>query len=350
MRLKILYFTLEVSKEEKFYEFLCHLLFKLNQIRIDPIRLKSTDAENPVPQEVLDLLASDRYQQYIQRFEECVEFIDDIRNPTGINKYCRAYALNPANGKSHLKEIEYTNLETGVIEKREVPDYYEPNDPDEIRIIIIDNYSNLTLESGYNKMQNIDKMSKYCITLRDNLNYSIVGIQHQAQSQEGIENFKLGKLKPSPDGLADCKTTIRDANMAIGLYSPYKYEIREYERYDITRFKNHIRFLEIMENRNGESGSITPLFFDGAVSTFEELPLPTDRGIDEYYNYLRFIREERTVEGDIERMHNSLPRQTSFYSFSTMRTSNLAEQSKNKSSFFNRIKNYIYGRSSIDNG
>lgn len=53
-------------------------------------------------------------------------------------------------------------------------------------------------------------MSKYCITLRDNLNYSIVGIQHQAQAQEGIENFKLGKLKPSPDGLADCKTTIRD--------------------------------------------------------------------------------------------------------------------------------------------
>ena len=142
--------------------------------------MKTTDAENPVPQEVLDLLASDRYQQYIQRFEECVEFIDDIRNPTGINKYCRAYALNPANGKSHLKEIEYTNLETGVIEKREVLDYYEPNDPDEIRIIIIDNYSNLTLESGYNKMQNIDKMSKYCITLRDNLNYSIVGIQHQA--------------------------------------------------------------------------------------------------------------------------------------------------------------------------
>lgn len=138
--------------------------------------------------------------------------------------------------------------------------------------------------------------------------------------------------------------------MAIGLYSPYKYEIREYERYDITRFKNHIRFLEIMENRNGESGSITPLFFDGAVSTFEELPLPTDRGIDEYYNYLRFIREERTVEGDIERMNNPLPRQTSFYSFSTMRTSNLAEQSKNKSSFFNRVKNYIYGRSSINNG
>lgn len=30
------------------------------------------------------------------------------------------------------------------------------------------------------------------------------------QAQEGIENFKLNKLKPSSDGLADAKSTIRD--------------------------------------------------------------------------------------------------------------------------------------------
>lgn len=292
---------METSKEEKFYEFLCHLLYKLDNIRIDPVRLKSTDSENPCPQAILDLLNTERYQRYIEAFEKNVIFIDNIRNPTGINKYLREYALNPENGTLHTKDIVVTDHETGLEKTINVVDYYEPTDPDEVRIVIQDNFSNLTLESGMNKMQNIDRLSKYNIILRDQLDYTIVAIQHQSQSQEGIENFKLGKLKPSSDGLADCKTTIRDTNIALGLFSPYKFEIENYNRYDITRFKNHIRFMEIIENRNGDSGRVCPLFFDGAVSYFEELPLPTEQGINDWYTYVSNIRN-RTVEGDLAKL------------------------------------------------
>ena len=45
LRLKILYFTLEMGKEEKFYEFLCHLLYRLDKIRISPTDLKSTSVK-----------------------------------------------------------------------------------------------------------------------------------------------------------------------------------------------------------------------------------------------------------------------------------------------------------------
>lgn len=91
------------------------------------------------------------------------------------------------------------------------------------------------------------------------------------------------------------------ANLALGLFSPYKFEIENYNRYDITRFKNHIRFLEIIENRNGDSGRVCPLFFDGAVSYFEELPLPTEQGINDWYTYVSNIRN-RTVEGDLAKL------------------------------------------------
>ena len=97
------------------------------------------------------------------------------------------------------------------------------------------------------------------------------------QAQEGIENQKLNKMMPSSDGLADCKTTTRDANLVLGLYSPFKYGLKEYEKYDITKFKNNIRFLQVIEDRdNGSGGQICPLFFDGAVSVFTELPLPEE--------------------------------------------------------------------------
>ena len=55
-----------------------------------------------------------------------------------------------------------------------VPDYYEHNDPEEYRIIILDNYSNLYNEQGLSKMQTIEKMSKYCIDLRDRYKYQNV--------------------------------------------------------------------------------------------------------------------------------------------------------------------------------
>ena len=289
MRVKVLYFTLEMSPEEKYNEFLCHLLFRLDGIEVSPTELKSTDRDHPIDEKILELLESDKYQRYIKAFEDMVEYIDDQRNPTGINKYCRDYAL--AHGHLNFKKGKRKDPITDKIIDADVVDNdnpYTPDDPEERRIIIIDNASNLSLESGLKKMETIDKMSKYGITLRNQLKFIFVLIQHQAQAQEGIENQKLNKLKPSSDGLADCKTTTRDANMVIGLYSPFKYGLREYEGYDITKFRNHIRFMEVIEDRDyGANGQICPLFFDGAVSTFCELPRPDDReALQRVYNYV----------------------------------------------------------------
>jgi hypothetical protein len=76
--------------------------------------------------------------------------------------------------------------------------------------------------------------------------------------------------------------------MVIGLYSPFKYGLTEYEGYDITKFKNHIRFMEILEDRDyGANGNICPLYFDGAVSTFSELPRANDvQAMQRVYNFL----------------------------------------------------------------
>ena len=288
VRVKILYFCLEESPRKKYTEFLCHLLYRLDRIEISPTELESTDKDHPVPQEILDKLDSERYQRYIKKFEEMVEYIDSEKNPTGINKKCRDYALS--HGHLNFKEVDVKELD-GTTSKRKIVDPVNPytaDDSEEYRIAILDNTSNLSTESGMKKMETVEKMSKYFITLRDQLNFTIVCIQHQAQAQEGIENFKLNRIKPSSDGLADCKTTTRDANMVIGLYSPFKYGLTEYEKYDITKFRNHIRFMEIIEDRDyGANGNICPLYFDGAVSFFKELPKPDDyTGMQRVYEVL----------------------------------------------------------------
>ena len=296
LKVKILYFTLEMSPSAKRDEFYCHLLYRLDGIRVSPTDLRSTDIDNPVDESILELLSSEKYRPYIEKFNEMIEFIDEDKNPTGINRRCRDYAL--AHGHLNFKDIEVTDPLTNNTTTRQIIDSdnpYTPDDPEEYRIVIVDNASNLALESGMKKMENIDKLAKYGITLRNQLKYIFVLIQHQAQAQEGIENQKLNRIKPSSDGLADCKTTTRDANFVLGLYSPYKYGLREYEGYDITKFGNRIRFMEVIEDRDyGANNHICPLFFDGAVSTFAELPKPNDKvGLERVYAYINSLEQPK---------------------------------------------------------
>lgn len=123
-------------------------------------------------------------------------------------------------------------------------------------------------------------------------------IQHQAQDKEGNESFKLDRIKPTSDGMADAKTTVRDCNMVIGLYSPFKFGKDFYEGYDIKKFRNNIRFMEVLEDRDyGANNQICPLYFDGASSYFSELPRPDDKaGIEKVY---KFIEENKNKKSSI---------------------------------------------------
>jgi hypothetical protein len=205
IKLKIFYFSLEMAKEEKMLAAFSNILYIKEGIRIAPKDLRSTKADTVLSEEYLKLIS--KYEPYFAKIEEIVEFIDDIRNPTGIYKFVREYAY--ANGKQHKKTIDMNGSPV------EIDDYYEPNDPEEYVMIIIDHISLITTETqGGVQMslhQSIVKLSSdYLIKLRNKYGYIPVVIQQQASAQESVENMKVGRLKPTMDGLGDCKLTQRD--------------------------------------------------------------------------------------------------------------------------------------------
>lgn len=273
IKLKIFYFSLEISKEAKMLSAFSNILYIKEGIRLSPTQLKSTKADNILDEKTL--LIIEKYKDYFNKIEEIVEFIDDIRTPYSIYAVVRDYAL--ANGKIHTRTIEIGD------QKKEVEDFYEPNNPDEYVIIMIDHIGLISTGKNYDTglpmtlHESIGKLSSdYLVKLRNRFNYIPVVIQQQASSQESIENKKYNKLKPSLDGLAGNKETQRDANVIVGLFSPFRHEIPGYLGYDITFFKDNIRFLEILGGREGGGGTICPLYFDGAVNYFKELPLPNE--------------------------------------------------------------------------
>ena len=293
LRLKILYFTFETDVETKMQEFGCHLLYKLDKIHTDIDTLDSAEEENPCPEEILNLLDSEKYQEYIKKFEDTVTYIEDIRNPFGINKYITDFMIS--RGTVTYKEVPVKDYKTGYEKIVKVVDSYTPNDPEEMVIVILDNYANLSLESGLSKMETIDRMSKYAIALRDRFKVCFVGIQHQAQAAEGLESRKMDLMEASTDNLADCKTTARDANMVVGLFSPWKFGKETFEGYDITKLRNYVRFVKILEQRRGKGQNVRcPILFDAAVGNCIELPRNDDRQqLEQFYNYIKRIDNEK---------------------------------------------------------
>jgi hypothetical protein len=311
LTVKIFYYPLEETSEDIMERFMCFLLYYTSkgQIRVSPSDLRSTKNDKPISQEVIDLLESDEYAKLLTYFEKHITFSSSC-NPTGILNECRKYAED--NGKVYTKRQKIKD-DFGETKEIDVFDYYETNNPNEYRLIIIDHVSLLHQEKGLTLKQTIDKLSEYCVILRNRYKFSPVVIQQQALAGESLDAFKEGKLRPTIANLSDSKYVGRDCNLAIGLFSPFKHDLKEYLGYDITVFRDNIRFAEVLLNRGGSPGGICPLYFDGAVNYFAELPKPNDtHGINEFYQLIKSIRKRSVVmmafgiNESFNNLHNSI--------------------------------------------
>lgn len=194
IRLKIFYALLEEKAENITGKFICFLLYKLSggKIRIDIKTFKSVDAGRVLSQEILDLLNTLEYQSILNFFEEHVEWISD-RNPTGIYNVLKAYAEE--HGIIHNKKIKGYD--------KEKFDYYEPNDPDEYVLCIVDHIGLISTERGMDLRNSIKKLSEYLKIVRNKFNYIPVVVQQQNSETLSLEAFKANKIRPTQKGLAD---------------------------------------------------------------------------------------------------------------------------------------------------
>ena len=263
VRLKVFYALLEEKAENITGKFICYLLYVLSdkKIRIDIKTFKSVDEDRILSPEILQLLGTLEYQSILRFFEEHVVFIPD-RNPTGVYHTLEKYA--EANGTIHRKRVE------GY--EKEIFDYYEPNDPDEYVLCIIDHISLISCERGMDLRNSIKKLSEYLKIVRNKYNYIPVVVQQQNSESLSLEAFKANKIRPTQKGLADSQDPGKDCDVMLGITSPFSWELKEYLKYDITKLRGYSKFLEIVLGRDGESNAILGMYFDGATGYYAPLP------------------------------------------------------------------------------
>lgn len=282
VKVKIFYYPLEETPEKVTTRFISFLLFYLSdgKYRISPQQLRSTNNQ-VLDEEILKILESDQYRDILNHYEHCMEF-SEIKNPTGIYKELIDYANR--NGTSHYIDTSYD----GIPGKKFT--HYETNDDKEYRIVVLDHLSLLSEESGKSLKQSMDKMSEYFVLLRNRYKFNPVVVQQQAFN-ESNENIRNDRIRPTLTGCSDSKYPSRDADITLGLFSPYKFDLKEYLGYKVDILRDNLRFLEVLANRDGSSNGIIALEFLGDICNFTELPLPNTAQVEEVYNRYGAVRQ-----------------------------------------------------------
>lgn len=302
IELKIIYFSLEESKEKVILAEISKYLFSRYNISLSVKELSSVGRYNTIPSDVLPKIAE--AEEYINEYMKTVDIIDSIRNPTGMYKYVMKYALSIGRyydvNNNPLTEEEHQQVLRAEGEVYKKIAYYKTNNPKHYVVVITDHLKLMSGEKDYpeGKPAMNKWSSDYCLRIRDKLGFIPVNVQQQASDKEKLEFTNMGKsieekLEPSLDGLGEHKLTQQDANIVIGLFAPDRYQIANHLGYDIVRLRDNYRSLSILKNRDGVANIKVPLFFNGASDFFKELPrLENIVEMDKMYKYVSELKRK----------------------------------------------------------
>lgn len=238
--IEIHYLCLEMTKEQKMMQAMCHFLFvdSGGKIRVSPEDLRSKT--KPLDQEVLDAII--KYEKFFLKYLDRVHYHDNYRSVSEIRKFTSELCQ-----KVDPKSEKITEL-------------------------ILDHFSLVIPNRGQSVKQAIDELSATVMVQARNL-YKInpVMVQQQANDKESFEAKKLNDLLPSFNGLSDSKDTARDVDVAMGIFSPYNAKMQMYSGVNVNAYKDNLRILNIIGGRESTGNKEVALYFDGAVSCFREL-------------------------------------------------------------------------------
>ena len=183
----------------------------------------------------------------------------------------------------------------GEFEETENRKVYKPYNPDLLYEVVIDHVGLLKPSNGRNKKGEIDTTISYLITLRNMCGLSPTIIQQINREQSNIERFKAGRTGIQLSDLKETSDTTDAAEVVIALYGPNRDKLNTYRGYDIKKLGDHIRMIQVLKSRFGESDVEIAVNFHGGVNEWAELPLPTD-----IYDYSKYTTPDYLTKNNTE--------------------------------------------------
>jgi replicative DNA helicase len=293
-RVNWIYYSYEISELEKIAKFTAYFIYYKYKILCDSNYILSRGV-NHLKDEHLKMV-EDVYKTYIipmfgekdddgvQIKKGVIDFHEDRTNPTGIRNHLFAYA------EKHGKFVfeEYNSKDKEEVKTRIVG--YRENDPSLYTIVILDHVGLMRRERGFNKKENIDKLSEYFVFFRNICKFTPVAVSQFNRELSKIDRLKFSgeDLQPTIEDFKDTGSLSEDASMVIGLFNPTKYShLSGHIGYDLKKIGKGYRSAHILASRNTETQVNISLHLDGETGLYRELPLPDNqKELEKVYKYV----------------------------------------------------------------
>lgn len=198
-------------------------------------------------------------------------FIENLENPTGLNKYLWSYAK--MNGQFVEEEYNVWDNEKGqVVTKRRIIGYV-PNNPDKYVIIVTDHVRKLKRERGFTMKENIDKWLEYSTELRNWCKFTYIHIIHSNRNLSNIDRLKYAGewIFPTSDDCKDSGNPAEECTIFMTLFNANdeKYGLKKHFGVELDNNKApYYRSLHITESRDTECPAHIQLNMYSGVNIF----------------------------------------------------------------------------------
>lgn len=247
--LDIIYFSYEIDRISKEFDFTCHFLdydhdineYKLpDGVTVDgekKIGISSTflrgrlqdDNKNmiPVPEWLVEKIITvyrDRIKPLFGDYDEngkmitsgAIKFFEEKENPTGLRNHIMEYAEE--NGE-FVTQSFYSKKQKKSFTKIMG---YKPHNPDKYTIIVTDHLRKLTMERGFQMKQNVDKFVEYSVEFRNWCKFTFIHIIHLNRGFSDTHRLNLAKdqLYPNGDDFKDTGNLSEEADYVFTMMDP----------------------------------------------------------------------------------------------------------------------------------
>ena len=244
-----------------------------------------------------------RFKQIFSRGKDCILSDEEYELLTKCKDFIKilderlSFFEGSLNEATYLKEMNEELEKWGTFEDGR----YIPNNPHMILGVVIDHMTLIKASNGRSKKEEIDAISRDSVQIRNNTKIvSPIMISQFNRNSNGQERMKQGLQDPSIEDYKDSGSLVEDSMVVIGLFSPHKYKLSTYKKYNIKILEQCFIGVFILKSRFGSSDLMIPTGFYGDCSHYADLPKPENIFDWEKYTSPNYLLEDGVQQLNVE--------------------------------------------------
>lgn len=245
-----------------------------------------------------------RFKQIFSRGKDCILSDEEYELLTKCKDFIKilderlSFFEGSLNEATYLKEMNEELEKWGTFEEGR----YIPDNPHMILGVVIDHMTLIKASNGRSKKEEIDAISRDSVQIRNNTKIvSPIMISQFNRNSNGQERMKQGLQDPSIEDYKDSGSLVEDSMVVIGLFSPHKYKLSTYKKYNIKTLEQCFIGVFILKSRFGASDMMIPTGFYGDCSHYADLPKP-----ENIYDYEKYTNPNWLLEDEVQQLNVEL--------------------------------------------